>query len=124
MTTANAAHVPYTAETYTAILSSGRVERGWTVKHGDDTVCDVIGGPGDADRIAALLNASASTSSDGGADALPLPDIDRENQAILLGTLRLLDLQLSQPPTPKMLAVMRRMVRCALGQHTAGRESQ
>ncbi|AGG89086.1 MULTISPECIES: hypothetical protein [Pseudomonadota] len=114
--------VPYTAESYTAFPAGGRHESGWCVKCGDDTVCDVVGGQGDAERIAALLNAAALTTAAGGDAAAHLPDLNREAQAIALGTLRLIDLQLREPPSPKMLVVMRQMVRCALGDYTVDRE--
>lgn len=51
----------FTAETY-CVINTG--ETGWSVKHGDDTVCDVYG-PKDhqkvmAERIASLLNSTQS----------------------------------------------------------------
>lgn len=122
MTVTHADSAPHTAESYTTFLGRGKHESGWCVKLGDDTVCDVVGGQGDAERIAALLNAAASTPAAGGDAVAHLPDLDREAQAIALGTLRLIDLQLREPPSPKMLVVMRQMVRCALGDYTVDRE--
>ncbi len=45
----------YTAETF-GVINTG--EHGWSVKSGDDTICDVYAGEQAARHIAALLNVS------------------------------------------------------------------
>jgi len=60
--TANTESAEFTAETYCVI---GTGETGWSVKHGDDTVCDVYG-PQDyqkvmAEKITGFLNGTESS---------------------------------------------------------------
>jgi|SRR6185312_16348488 len=117
-------HANYAAQSYTRNLGKGVLTSGWRVMRGDDVVCDCYGGQDRAGRIADHLNATEALDAPPATTSTSprLPQLDVEAQAVLLGTLRLLDLQLAQPPSPEMLAVMRRQIRCALADHAAGRE--
>lgn len=46
----------FTAESYECGMADGTTEAGWSVKCGDDTICDVRTSD-EANRVAALLNA-------------------------------------------------------------------
>ncbi|MEY2161425.1 hypothetical protein [Rhodanobacter sp. FW106-PBR-LB-2-11] len=116
----------YIAQSYTRNLGKGILTSGWRVMHGDAVVCDCYGGEHRAASIAEYLNATTAPDAPPAVSRTSprLPQLDAEAQAVLIGTLRLIDKQLSGAGTPSQAAVamIRREIRCAIVDHASGRE--